>query len=154
QLPLHERRTKARQGALPNTDGAHGQIAAGHVIHPGLDGRGLEIADPSEPSAHTAYERQELLQGPSVRPHASIRLASLLALIGAKLFDQFDEGLGHGCGPPARATTTFSLRSSIGRDEPAVNRARQSPVLHGPSKVVAVHGHERSARIKRSSSRR
>ena len=154
QLPLYHKRTKARESALPDTNGAHGQIAGGHVIHPGLDGRRLEIADPSQPSAKTAYEQQELLQRPSVGPHASFRFASLLALVDAELVDELDEGLGHGCGPPARATTTFSLRSSIGRDQPAVNRARQPLVLHGPSRVVAVHGHERSARITRSSSRR
>src|SRR5205823_12582020 len=63
---------------------------------------------------------QKLLQVPSVRSHASFRLAALLALEVAELLDQLRERLGHVLGPPARATTTFSLSGSIGGDHPAV----------------------------------
>src|SRR5262249_16672600 len=57
---------------------------------------------------------------PSVRLHSSVGLAALLALKQTELLHPFHELLGHGHGPPARATTTFSPGSSIGRHEPAV----------------------------------
>jgi hypothetical protein len=65
-------------------------------------------------------EDQELLQDPSVGPYSSFRLASLLALEVTELLNQVGELLGHGLGPPPRATTSFSLVDSIWRDDPAV----------------------------------
>src|SRR5260370_41054947 len=70
-------------------------------------------------------EDQELLQDPSLGPNPSSGLAALLALEVAELLDQLGELLGHGLGPPARATTTFSLSGSIRGHDPAVKRSRR-----------------------------
>src|SRR5262249_51351819 len=71
------------------------------------------------------HKDQELLQVPPVGSDASIRLATLLALEVAKLLHQVGELLGHGIGPPARATTTLSPIGSIGRDYPRVKSLGQ-----------------------------
>src|SRR5437870_10663066 len=69
-------------------------------------------------------EDQELLQDPSVGSDSSLGLAALLALEVTELLDQLGELLGHGLGPPARATTTLSPLGSIGRHDPGVKAPR------------------------------
>src|SRR5438445_12597305 len=73
-----------------------------------------------QPAVPITNEDRELLQDPSVGSACSFRLAALLAMEVAELFDQVSELLGHGLGPPGRATTTFPLIGSIGRDNPNV----------------------------------
>src|SRR5437867_13405790 len=70
-------------------------------------------------------EDQELLQDPSVGSDSSFGLAALLALEVTELLDQLGELLGHGLGPPARATTTLSPLGSIGRHAPGVKCPRR-----------------------------
>src|SRR5262245_1204192 len=74
-------------------------------------------------------EDQELLQDPSVGPYSSFCLAALLALEVTELLDQVGQRVGHGLGPPARATTTFSLIGSIGRNHPRVKRSGDEPTV-------------------------
>src|SRR5437660_1793932 len=45
QLPLRQKRAKARHSVLAYADRAHSEIAGGHVIHPALDCRGLDVAE-------------------------------------------------------------------------------------------------------------
>jgi hypothetical protein len=119
-VPLHEPPTEARQDRLANPDGAQGEVHPGHVVHPGLDHRDREIRHPRQAAMPITNEDQELLQDPSVGPYSSFCLASLLELETTELLDQIGELLGHGLGPPAQATTTFSLVASIRRDDPSV----------------------------------
>ena len=121
-LPLHQPRTEARHGRLTNPHGAERQVGASHVVHPGLDHRGREVRHPRQAAVVMTDEDQELLQDPSVGPYSSFRLAALLALEVAELLDKIGELLGHGLGPPPRATTTFALVSSIRRHHPGVKR--------------------------------
>src|SRR6516164_2950917 len=77
-------------------------------------------------------EDQELLQDPSIGPNASFRFTALLTLEVAELLHQVDELLGHGLGPPPRATTTFPLVGSIRRHHPGVKRLdRRQPRVDG-----------------------
>jgi len=75
---------------------------AGHPTVPGLD------------------EDEELFQHPSVGLHSPVALAALFALEVAKVLHQLAQRLGHGLGPPARATATRSPGLSIGRNDPPV----------------------------------
>ncbi len=135
---LHQPGAEARQGRLADPHGAQRQVRPGHVIHPRLDGRGREVRDPRQPTVPIAHEDQELLEYPSVGLHASFCFPTLLALKVAEVLDQLRELLGHGLSPPARATTTFSLVSSIGRHDPCVKRThgarrqrRREPRING-----------------------
>ena len=86
---------------------------------------GANLADANvvragHPPALGLDEDEELFQHPSVGLHSSVALAALFALEVAKLLHQLAQRLGHGLGPPARATTTRSPGLSIGRDDPPV----------------------------------
>src|SRR5262249_19868546 len=81
-----------------------------------------QIVDHGKLARKPSQELEKLSECPSIGADASFRLAAQLALVGAKLVDQLMKRWGHGSGPPARATTAFSPRSSIGRDDPGVKR--------------------------------
>src|SRR5207249_11109068 len=84
-----------------------------------------------QPAVPITNEDQELLQDPSVGSHSSFRLAALLSLEVAELFDQVSKLLGHGLGPPGRATTTFPLGGSIRTGDPTVNsQLGDAPIVH------------------------
>src|SRR5207245_3858565 len=111
---LHQPRTEARQGRLADSHCGKREVTGRHVVHPCLNHRRCQVRHPRQAPVPIPNEDQELLQDPSVSLDSSFSLAALLEPEVTELLDQLGELLGHGLGPPARATTTLSPPSGRG----------------------------------------